>query len=89
VVVNKVRQISCEEALQSLLEYIDRELAGERSDQIEQHLSTCHSCYSRLQFEKRLKSRLQETGRQQVSDSLRQRIDKLFVSPARKQSPGG
>jgi len=82
--MNKVRQISCEQALASLLEYIDRELEGERSREIEQHLSTCRSCYSRLEFEQRLRSRLREAGRQQPPESLRARIDRLFISQARK-----
>ncbi|MGD2074636.1 MAG: zf-HC2 domain-containing protein [Gammaproteobacteria bacterium] len=87
--MSKVRQISCEEALKSLLEYLDSELADERSHEIDQHLSTCRSCYSRLEFEKHLRSRLRETGRQEVPDSLRNRIDALFVRKDGKQGSGG
>jgi mycothiol system anti-sigma-R factor len=87
--MNKVRQISCEEALESLLEYLDTELADERTHEIDRHLSTCRSCYSRLEFEKHLRSRLRDSGRQQVPDSLRRRIDALFVSKDSKQNSGG
>jgi len=82
--MNEVRQISCEQALASLLEYIDSELEGARAREIDQHLSTCHSCYSRMEFEQRLRSRLREAGRQQLPDGLRARIDRLFISQARK-----
>lgn len=76
--MSKFRQIGCEDALKQLLEYLDQELGEQHSHEVDQHLSTCRSCYSRMEFEKRLKQRLQETGRQEVPDTLKGRIDRLF-----------
>lgn len=51
-------EIDCEEALRRLAEYIDRELEPEAHDEVERHLDTCRSCYSRAEFERRLKERI-------------------------------
>lgn len=85
---NKVRQISCEQALKSLLEYLDGEVEAHAGEEIDQHLATCRSCYSRLEFEKRLRSRLRDSGRQEVPDGLRNRIDTLFLKRAGKPGSG-
>lgn len=44
--------ISCEEALESLFEYLDGELREEDRERVEQHLEICRRCYPRLQFER-------------------------------------
>ncbi|MCO6413058.1 MAG: zf-HC2 domain-containing protein [Thiogranum sp.] len=77
--MSKIRQIGCEEALKQLLEYLDQELGEQHSHEVDQHLSTCRSCYSRMEFEKRLKQRLQDAGRQEVPDTLKDRINRLFA----------
>jgi anti-sigma factor (TIGR02949 family) len=77
--MNKVRQIGCEEALKQLLEYLDGELPEQHLHEVDRHLSTCRSCYSRVEFESRLKQRLQDAGRQQVPGTLKDRIDQLFA----------
>jgi anti-sigma factor (TIGR02949 family) len=73
------REISCEEALKNLLEQLDHELGEEQAETMDHHLSTCRSCYSRMEFEKRLKLHLREAGQQDVPDSLKNRITKLFA----------
>ena len=78
--MNKPRQISCEEALKHLLEYPDGELIEPHAHEVDRHLTTCRGCYSRMEFEKRLKQRLQEAGRADVPDTLKARIDSLFVA---------
>lgn len=50
--------IGCEEALRRLLAFIDRELPTPEHEDVEHHLRTCRSCFSRMEFESRLKQQL-------------------------------
>jgi anti-sigma factor (TIGR02949 family) len=76
--MSEVKNIGCEEAIRHLLEYLDHECEGQTHEVIDQHLSDCQACYSRMEFEKRLRSQLKAAGGQAVPDSLKNRIDKLF-----------
>lgn len=76
--MNTSREITCEEALQFVFEFIDHELDQGRHHEMEHHLARCRSCFSRVGFERRLKARLREAGRQRAPDSLRDRVDKLL-----------
>jgi len=78
--MNSPRDISCDEALKHVFEFIDRELDHGRHAEMEQHLAKCRSCFSRVEFEKRLKVKLQEAGGQKAPDSLRARVGKLLCN---------
>lgn len=71
-------EIGCEEALRRLFEYLDRELDGARHAEMERHLKTCRSCYSRAEFEKRLKSKLGTLGASPLPPEFAQRISGLL-----------
>jgi anti-sigma factor (TIGR02949 family) len=75
--MNEARVIGCEEALRRLAEYLDAELHGESQHEIEQHLERCRSCFSRAEFEKRLKAHTAELRREPVSPELERRIRAL------------
>ncbi len=51
--------IDCEEALERLAAYLDQELDRTGRDEMERHLERCRSCFSRAEFERRLKERIQ------------------------------
>jgi anti-sigma factor RsiW len=68
----------CEEALRLLASYIDGELAGGDRIDLERHLQTCRSCYSRAEFEKRLKTQLGELRRRPVNPAFEERIRRLI-----------
>ena len=72
------KEITCDEALKSLLEFLDRELDTQHHAEVEQHLHRCRACYSRAEFEKRLKGKLGELGREEASPPFVQRIRKLM-----------
>jgi mycothiol system anti-sigma-R factor len=72
------RIIDCEEALRHLFDYMDAELADEQRREMENHLEQCRSCYSRIEFERRLKSHLAELGRADVPPALAQRVRSLI-----------
>ena len=66
--------IDCEEALRRIFDYIDAELGVERRRELEQHLERCQSCFSRVEFEKRMKAHLAELAREPVDPSLERRV---------------
>ena len=75
--MNEARVIDCEEALRRLAEYLDAELHGEAQSEMEQHLERCRSCFSRVEFEKRLKAYTAELRREPVPPELERRIRAL------------
>ena len=76
--MNDARVIDCEEALRRLFEYLDAELPGEPQREIEQHLERCRSCFSRVEFEKRLKAYTADLGHEPVPSELEVRIRKVL-----------
>jgi anti-sigma factor (TIGR02949 family) len=69
---------TCEDALRVLAEHLDRELDETRASQVERHLDTCRSCWSRAEFEKRLKETLAGLGREPVRPELADRVTHLI-----------
>ncbi len=72
--------ITCEEALRQLAAYLDRELAGEEHRALEHHLGVCRSCFSRAEFERRLKSEIAGLASDEVPPSLELRVRALINS---------
>jgi len=46
--------LSCAEAVQRLVAYLDRAIAGEELDRLEAHLQACLDCCDRLAFSRTL-----------------------------------
>jgi mycothiol system anti-sigma-R factor len=69
---------SCEDALNKLFAYLDRELEEHEHAAMEAHLSECRGCYSRAEFEKKLKEKLSQSGREPAPSGLQQRIRKIL-----------
>lgn len=72
--MNEPKTIDCEEALRRLAEYLDGELEPGSGREVEKHLQRCRSCYSRSEFEMRLKRQLAELGSEPVSPAFEERI---------------
>ena len=71
--------MGCEEALVLLAQFLDRELAVIDHTEVDRHLSTCRSCYSRAEFERRLREKLTSLRASEVPDRLEDRIRSLFA----------
>jgi len=69
---------NCEDALRVLAAHIDGELEKAAHDQVERHLETCRSCYSRAEFERRLKDSLAALGQEPVRPELSARVQTLI-----------
>ena len=66
--------ITCEQAIRLIATYIDRELPEGEADQVREHIERCKSCYSRVEFEQKLKGQLAGLRSAAVSDALGERI---------------
>lgn len=71
---------TCEDALRLLATHVDGELPPDTHDEMERHLSTCRSCYSRAEFERRLKEQVAGVGREPVRPELAERVQALIES---------
>lgn len=70
--------ISCEEVVERLFDYLHREMDGDTSAEIERHLERCHDCFSRAEFERKLRDRIAESGQQEAPERLRRRIKQMI-----------
>lgn len=70
--------ISCEEVVERLFDYLDREMDSATSAEIERHLERCHDCFSRAEFERRLRERVARSGQQEAPERLRRRIREMI-----------
>ncbi|MQA67411.1 MAG: anti-sigma factor [Alphaproteobacteria bacterium] len=73
------RPISCEEVLARLFAYLDGELRDVEQAEIDRHLEWCRDCFTRAEFERRLKARLAQAGRASPPERLRERL-KLMMA---------
>lgn len=72
--------ITCDEALRLLASFLDGELQVVTRDRVEHHLEICRACFSRAEFERRLKTELGRLGREEISPGFQQRIQLLVGS---------
>ena len=72
------REIDCEQALRQIFEFVDRELDESDHQAMHRHLQTCKSCFSRMEFERRLKEKLGALREESVSPEAGKRIKKLI-----------
>jgi anti-sigma factor RsiW len=76
--MSETAPIACEEALKLLAEHLDGELDGAQHSAVEHHLARCRSCFSRAEFERRLKARLVTLRNQPVGTTFEERIRSLI-----------
>lgn len=69
--------IRCEDVLKHLVAYLDREIDAEVAADIERHLEECRGCFSRAEFERKLKEQVRSTGAAVAPARLRARIREL------------
>ena len=74
----KIEVTSCEDALRLLAAHLDGELHAPAERELERHLETCRTCFSRAEFERRLKKRLVAVGHEPVRPELTERVHTLI-----------
>ena len=70
--------IDCEEVIANLFAYLDNEIDPEKRTDIERHLEECRACFSRAEFEKALRAKINQLGDKEAPASLRQRVMALL-----------
>jgi anti-sigma factor (TIGR02949 family) len=79
------RVLNCEEALRYLAAYLDGELEATTDGDVESHLARCRSCYSRADFERRMKEQVAALARSEVrpefAERIRQLVNRFTSSP--------
>lgn len=71
------RKLDCDEVIRMLFDYLDNELDEHDHAAIESHLHDCRACFSRMEFDKRLKGMIKEDQYASAPDALRGRIKKI------------
>ena len=77
--MSDLKPINCDEALRLLAAFLDHELNDERQA-VERHLQACRSCFSRAEFERRLKGEIAQLGRETVQPGFEERVRRLIGS---------
>ena len=72
--------ITCDEALRLLAVFLDGELHGAPHDAVERHLEICQGCFSRAEFERRLKAEVRRLRKEEISPSFESRVRRLLKS---------
>jgi anti-sigma factor (TIGR02949 family) len=76
--IMSTNEINCEQALKQIFEFIDHELLEDERERLERHLQSCRTCFSRVEFERRLKAKLSGLSDNQAPDKTRERIKSLI-----------
>lgn len=71
--------LDCETVIARLFAFLDGEIADSERADIERHLERCRDCFTRAEFERRLKERLAETQSVSAPSQLRDRIKALIA----------
>jgi mycothiol system anti-sigma-R factor len=77
----------CQEAIQTLYNFLDGELTDRRRHEIQQHLEECSPCLEAFDFEAELKIVIARKCRDQVPANLRDRVHDALLK-ASKEGPG-
>lgn len=72
------REPTCEEVIAQLFDWLDRRLDEQREAEIRHHIARCRECFSRAEFERRLRGRIMEAGEAKAPERLRRRVHKLL-----------
>jgi len=72
------KEMNCEQALRQILAYVDRELGEEERAAMREHLHTCKSCFSRMEFERLLKSKVGALRDDKATPGVSERVKGLL-----------
>lgn len=69
--------VSCEEVIERLFEFLDRELDAASEREIERHLAACRACFSRAEFERRLRAKVADAVQDRAPEALRRKVRRI------------
>jgi anti-sigma factor (TIGR02949 family) len=71
--------LDCEAVIARLFAFLDGEIADAERADIERHLERCRDCFTRAEFEQRLRAKLGETHWVAAPDQLRKRVRAMIA----------
>mgnify|MGYP006309632291 CR=1 FL=1 len=71
-------EMTCEEVIERLLTFLDRELDSDTSERIDAHLRRCRDCFTRAEFERRLRARIHDAGYTAAPETLHRRLRRMI-----------
>jgi len=75
----EIADSDCLEAFDHLYAYINNELKDQKTiAKIEHHLGHCKSCFSRAEMERKINERMKKSGKDEVPESLKNRLNNLM-----------
>jgi len=73
-----IGDISCEDVLKHLVDYLHGEVDETKFSEIEKHLDSCRSCFSRAEFESALKTRVKNETCEDTPGDVKDRLNSLL-----------
>lgn len=70
--------LTCEQVIEQLFAFLDRELDSELSADIEHHLGHCRDCFTRAEFERKLRAKVGTAASERAPEHLHHRIRKIL-----------
>lgn len=77
---HNIPTISCQEALDLIVAYLDRYASGAERTALEKHLEICRHCFDRVEFEKLMRERLRKLKVDPSSEDLTKKIESLLMT---------
>ena len=71
------QEMSCEEVMSKLYEYLDSEVDSMTEADIDKHLHKCRECFSRAKFEQVLRKKVASAGEVAAPEETRNRMESL------------
>jgi mycothiol system anti-sigma-R factor len=73
-------QITCNQAMTMLFKYLDDELDDVSEADIKQHVHDCRECFSRVDFEEKLRDKVRQSAQSRVPADIQKRLKNLISS---------
>ena len=71
--------MNCEESMEMLWQFLDKELDGAATGELQRHLEECRHCFSKAEFEQRLRAMVRRScSCEHAPPELRERLSKLI-----------
>ena len=70
--------LSCEQVIQGIWKFLDHDMGPKDVTDVQKHLDLCRGCFSRMEFEKRLRVEMQKKTDHCCPEKLKNRIKSLL-----------
>lgn len=71
-------ELTCEQVIEQLFAFLDGELDSELNVEFDRHLARCRDCFTRAEFERKLRAKINEAASEKAPERLHKRIRGLL-----------